>query len=170
MDSLVSYAILLLLSAITFASLFAAVLGLFPARVGHIRTTLQLTPIRAAVVGAINLTFFGLLTLGSFALGEATGIQLLALPGVLIIAVLLAVIALGLTGTAALLGERLLPSQSALRQVALGGMALSTACYAPLVGWFVLFPCLMAIALGAFILSFFVRPAPPPPDDPALDM
>lgn len=174
MENLINLAIIYLLSIPALVALLVALPALFPTRTQRAAAVAAHLPIRAAAVGVVNLGFFTLLSLGFFVLGEATGQGIFSIPGLLLLSLLLMLSAVGLGGVAPLTGQRLLPAAPPFRQTLTGALVLTLAAYAPLIGWLILFPYLLALGLGALLLGFFIRPgqpgqsnqpAPPPPSD-----
>ena len=85
---------------------------------------------------------------------------ILTLPALLITAVLAIMLSFGLLGMVSLLGERIFPEVSAVKQTAFAAAVLSCACALPVVGWFLLFPYAGCVGIGAFILGLFQRETP----------
>ena len=152
-------------SAVCLIALFVALETLFPRLVERTRHTADASPGRSFVVGLVNLLFFGSVATGFAALNEGLGANVFLLPALVILALLAAALTLGLSGMAALAGGRLLPEGHPWRRVMWGGIVLTLGSLTPFIGWFGLFPYLGITGLGAFILGWFRRSAPPEPDD-----
>ncbi|MGN6561644.1 MAG: hypothetical protein ACTHMU_03195 [Thermomicrobiales bacterium] len=123
-------------------------------------------PVRSFFVGLINIGFFGLLALALLA-PRRPGLALL---GVLLGSLVLALIGVGGTALARLLGDRLRPaSHDPLRRLLAGAVALELALLTPVVGWFLLTPIVCCVGGGAVIIALVRRqptvapPAAPPP-------
>jgi hypothetical protein len=117
-------------------------------------------PFRSALVGAVNLFFFSVLAVITFAIAqELTGddAQLIAgflrLAGFLILLGLWGFIAFGIAAMARWVGERMLPEASAVRQTLGGIVTLELASFAPLVGWFLVPLVVILVGYGAFIIA-----------------
>lgn len=167
MENLINLGIIYLLSIPPLVALLVAMPALFPTRTQRAAAVATHLPIRAALVGFVNLGFFTLLSVGFFVLGEATGQGIFAIPGLLLLSLLLMLSAVGLGGVAPLAGQRLLPTAPPFRQTLTGALALTLAVYAPLIGWLILFPYLLALGLGALLLGFFIRPVQPGQPNPS---
>ena len=117
-------------------------------------------PGRSVVVGLVNWIFFAAVVLALLALTQWTRIQLLALPALAIAAVVALAAIFGLAGVVELVGERLLAHTPGARRTGLGALVLAWACALPYAGWFALLPYVLALGLGAVILSLVsYRPA-----------
>ncbi len=145
----------LVLGSLSLVAFFLVVSALFPDRVARTRASAENTPGRSFVIGLVNLIFFGAVSLASFALNERGGGGLLAIPGLVALALLCIGVVFGLAGLAGLVGERLAPSQPAVGRTVCGVLALAWAGATPFAGWFLLLPYVSALGLGAFVLSFF---------------
>ena len=93
------------------------------------------------------------------ALSDGLGMQFFLLPALIILALLVIGLALGLAGTVYLVGKRLFPEATEWRQMLRGALILIPACLTPLIGWFIIFPYLSGLGVGAFIISWFRKPA-----------
>jgi hypothetical protein len=141
--------------------------ALFPRRLRRTRFVADSMPGRSFLAGLVNGGFFGVVILGLAVLGSSVLSPLggaAQLPALTVLTALLGVSGLGLAAVAQLIGERLRPQDSSLRQNVWGVVALSLGSTLPLVGWFVLLPYAGLLGLGAFILSFFVREQQPTAD------
>ncbi|GMR09826.1 MAG: hypothetical protein BMS9Abin28_0646 [Anaerolineae bacterium] len=141
------------LVTLTLVALFVAMGVLFPRQITDVKSTGSTMPGRSFLLGLINVLFLSVIVAALSNGGEF--LQLLAL---LIFAVLVGGLAFGLAGMAPLIGERLLPESSGIRQAAWGAAIMVVASLTPFVGWFLLFPYLSFRGLGAFILSLLTRP------------
>src|SRR3954454_3611803 len=107
--------------------------AMLPALTQRARETVAATPIRAFLVGLINLAFFGLICIVLFA---AKGIA--AVIGIVLAVAVLSLGTLGLTVVARLVAARLFPEMAdSLRGLLGGTTVLVLASSVPLVGWFV---------------------------------
>jgi hypothetical protein len=131
-----------------------ALFGEWVARTQQVITT---RPGRAFVVGLVNFLFFGLLVLVFLSLQEDTGSDLALLPGLLILAILVAGLSFGLAAFARLLGERLAAAKGPVHRALIGGGVLVLSTALPVAGWFLLLPYVVFTGLGAFVLVVLAR-------------
>lgn len=147
-------AIVAILGILVSLTAFFVVVGLlFPARIAEIYAVADSQPGRSLLIGSVNFLFFGVVGLASIAVADNSGIGLLALPGLIIGAALSIGLVFGITGMAHLVGDRLLSESSQLRRPLWGGISMTLACLLPFVGWFVLFPYVALVGLGALLIS-----------------
>jgi len=149
--------ILVPLVSLTLVALFVAMRVLFPRQIDNVMSTGSAMPGRSFLLGFVNVFFLTVIVVALSGGGE-----FLNLVAILLFAVLVVGLAFGLAGMAPLLGERLLPKSSEVRQAAWGSAVMIVASLTPFVGWFALFPYLSFRGLGALILSFFIRPGESP--------
>jgi hypothetical protein len=138
---------------VTLTAFFTVTELLFPARIERIREVADEQPGRSLLLGSVNLLFFGAIALVFIGVAEDTGMDILALPGLLIAGVLALALAFGLTAVVQLLGERTTPGGSRLRRSISGSLGLILACLTPFIGWFALLPYAAILGLGAVILA-----------------
>lgn len=125
----------------------------FTSIVGRARVTIERMPIRAFVVGLVNMLFFGLIAAALLSKG-----QTVRLLGVGVGTILLSFVALGLAAVARFVGERLRPNDpSPVRRLLAGALALELAASAPFVGWFVVPILAGVIGYGAIIIALLWR-------------
>ena len=150
----------LLLAAVllwtTGTAVLVTLVGFFPRFAVQAQTIIEQSPGRAFAVGLVNFFFLGIFTLTFFALGENVA-QIFAVPGLILVGILAAGLVMGLTGAILLLGQRLWPDRSAVMRHAYAAALLLLACLAPLVGWFLLLPLLLIVALGACVMVLVGR-------------
>jgi hypothetical protein len=117
---------------------------------------------RSFGLGLVNFLFFGTvgIVLVSVA-GDAGGIiqAILTVPALLIFGVLTILLTFGLTGIVKDLGARLFADSPAWKQITWGCIVLTFASALPLIGWFVLLPCVVFVGIGGTILGFFQKGA-----------
>ena len=152
MPEAIALLILAPLFTVTLVALFVVMGGLFPRQVAAVKSTSSSMPGRSFLLGLINIVFISVIVAALSGGGELA--QLLAL---LLFSVLIIGLAFGLSGLAPLVGERLFPETSEIRQSSWGATIMVVASLTPVVGWFLLFPYLSFRGLGAFILSLFTR-------------
>lgn len=106
---------------------------------------------RSLAIGFVNGLLIGAISLGFWALAENTGIRVLAVVGLILLAALAIGVIFGLTAMAVLISESVLPEKQGWRQLAGGGGLLVLACLTPYIGWFGLFPYVLFRGLGGFV-------------------
>lgn len=156
-DSLSVVATLLGLGVTTWA--LTLVMGfLFEKRAHRANQVVKSTPWKCLVLG-----FVLLLTVGTFSVALAAlpdpGLKLLGTMGYLW---LLSHAAIGLTGVAHLVSDRIAemdPEASRYRNFVRATGLLVTAGYLPVLGWFAFAPLMIAFSLGAGVLAVFQRGA-----------
>ena len=108
----------LIIVSLSLASLVAYLTvwrALFAERVTALQTVAAATPLRAFVVGLVNLVFFGVLVVALSAIaGRGGAAALLWLPALIAVVCLAVALGFGLSAFAQTLGERLLPTASPL--------------------------------------------------------
>lgn len=150
--------LLVTLSLLCLAAYLTVWRALFTERVTALQTIAMATPLRAFVIGLINLTFFGVLALALASIaGQGGAAALLWLPALIAIICLLVALSFGLSAFAQMLGERLLPDAGLARQSLIGALLLIAAALLPVAGWLVLFPFVACVGVGAFVMSLVRR-------------
>ncbi len=160
MTDILRLSFIIILLTIALAAYFLVIGALFTNRAAKTQRVIIAMPGRSFGVGLVNFAFFGVIALVLFSVAGSAGdfIRLiLTVPALLITAVLAIMLSFGLAGTSDLLGERIFPDQPAWKQTAWGTVILSFACALPIVGWFLLFPYVGFVGIGAFILGLFQR-------------
>jgi sorbitol-specific phosphotransferase system component IIBC len=153
--------IIILPLTISLAAYFLAVHALFPARVEKTKTILQGMPQRSFGVGLVNFSFFFIIAIILFSIADNVGNEffkgVIMLPGLIILAFIGIMLTFGLAGMTAHVGERIVPDTLPWKQTIWGTVCLSFACALPFIGWFLLFPYIGLVGIGAFILGLFQR-------------
>lgn len=134
---------------------FAVLAALFPRAVERTRKVIDDQPLRAFLVGLVNLIFLVALALGLGSLRDSLDWAFLAIVQLLVLTVLLVGVTFGLAGLVQVLGVRLAPSRGPIGRTMWGTGALALACLIPYVGWFGLLAYAMMLGMGGFILSWF---------------
>ncbi len=151
---------IVILLTIALAAYFLVIGTLFTNRAAKTQRVLTAMPGRSFGVGLVNFLFFGVIALVLFSLAENAGNfvkVILITPALLITAALVIMLSFGLTGMVNLLGEHIFSEQPAWKRTIFGTATLSFACALPVVGWFLLFPYVSFVGIGAFILGLFQR-------------
>lgn len=139
---------------ISLSFFFAVMELLFPARLARIRDVAAAQPGRSLIVGAVNMLFFTSIALTIIAAADAVGVELLALPGLIIGLLLALALLFGLSAVVQMIGDRLGADRSRLSRSLLGGLSLTLASMLPFVGWFFLLPYVAFLGIGALIITF----------------
>lgn len=160
MNEIVQITIIGLVSLASLAAFFNVLQALFPRRFELTQSLARRSPGRSFWIGLVNLTFFAILGLVFFTLGDRANSNLLRLPGVALAIFLSIGLSMGLGGTAGLVAERLLPHLNGFWKLSWGSVILALGCALPFAGWFLLLPYAGLMGFGAWIGSFFVRNLP----------
>ena len=147
---------IIILLTVALAAYFLVIGVLFVNRAAKTQRVITTMPGRSFGVGLVNFVFFGVIAVILFSVADKAG-AFGKIPALLITAALAVMLSFGLTGMANLLGERIFPEATSWRRTVLGTMILSFACTLPFVGWFLLFPYVGFVGIGAFILGLFQR-------------
>ncbi len=161
MSDIVNIFVIVLLSTASLSAYFLTAHALFPGRVAKTKTIIQNLPGRSFGIGLVNFSFFLIVALVLFSIsdkienGFVKGVVML--PGLIILAFIAIMLSLGLAGMSAHVGERIVPETPSWKQTIWGTICLSFACALPFIGWFLLFPYIGLVGIGAFILGIFQR-------------
>lgn len=153
MTDLINGIVLATVLALTLIAFFTVLEALFPAKHQAIRVVAEAQPGRSFLIGSVNFLFFGVIALAALGLAERSGLQVVALVGLLIGALLALALVMGLSASVQLLGRRLAPTGTRVQQSLAGSSMVILAALLPIIGWFVLLPYLILLGLGALIIS-----------------
>jgi hypothetical protein len=146
---------------VSLVAYFLTVHVLFPTRVGKTKVIIQSMPGRSFGVGLINFLFFFIIALILISISEQIDTEFIKgvvmLPALLLLGFILVMLTFGLAGVVSQIGEIILPQASTWKQSAWGTVCVSLACALPFAGWFLLFPYVGFMGIGAFILGIFQR-------------
>lgn len=150
-----TFAVILLsiLSLTTLVAAFIFIRGLFPLRVNMILSSLENHWKRSFWLGLVNTIFFTILIIGLGSLAENAPI--LYMPTFAIYGCFLIGLLFGLTAFIQILGSRLFPNISPVKRDIQSGSVLLLTGLLPFVGWFLLFPYVICLAVGGVILALF---------------
>lgn len=140
-------------SIFAITAFFVVVGALFQNLVQRTKQACDTLPGRSLAVGLVNVIFIAIVALGFNALGDATGLEIIKLPALLLIIIVAILIAYGLTGMAWLIGARLSPDRGWAVQLFLGSLTMVLACLTPYIGWLMLTPYLCFRGLGGTLLG-----------------
>jgi hypothetical protein len=150
--------LIILLSLLALITLLAALVfirGLFPNRVDAVRSTLEDHWKRSFWLGLVNTFFITILVLGFASVGNNTPI--FYLPAFVIYGIFQVGLLYGLSGFVQLLGDRLFPEQTPVRKDIRAGAVFLLTGLLPVIGWFLLFPYVICLSLGAVVLTLFQK-------------
>lgn len=156
-----TFAVLLLsiLSLITLIASFVFTRGLFPREVDLIQAALENHWKRSFWIGLVNTVFITILVLGLGSLGN--NFRVFYIPAFAIYAVFLIGLLFGLTAFIQLLGGRLFPERTPMQRDIRAGVVVILTGLLPAVGWFLLFPYVIFLSIGAVVLTLFPKKTPP---------
>jgi hypothetical protein len=140
---------------ISITAFFVLIETLFPTIVREGKEIAEDSMGRAFWLGLINSLFLLALTLLSFYLANSVGVQLISLPGIILAVILIIGGIVGLSVMFQLIGDRLFPDQSTFKKNSYAAGVTILACLAPYIGWFGLFPYLLLVGFGAFIIRAY---------------
>jgi hypothetical protein len=148
-----SMILLSILFLITLAASFLFIGGLFPQRVNKVRATLESQWKRSFWLGLVNTILITIVVIG---LGNlANNFPLFFIPAFAIYGAFLIGLLFGLTAFVQLLGGRLFSDHSPVgRDLRAGSVFLLTGLL-PFVGWFLLFPYVICLSIGAVVFTLF---------------
>jgi hypothetical protein len=158
MDDGLRVFVLSILSSASLAGAFLAIEALFPAVIERTRQAATDSPGQSFLLGLVNIFFLAGAGLGLSALADGVGFGLLQVPAIILLALLVIMLTLGLTGMAGLIGERLFPEASTVTRLVGGSLVAILGSLAPFIGWFGLFVYLAATGMGGFLLGWARRP------------
>ena len=138
LGELVAFLIVLIVSLIGIAGLVVLLDLLLPRLVRRASNTAAKMPIRSALVGFVNLTFFTIVSVAALAIADQAegdgAAALLRLFAAIVLLILNAFLIWDLTAVARWMGERVLPEASALRQ-SFQGLSSSSSHHLSAVHW-----------------------------------
>jgi hypothetical protein len=141
---------------VTGTAVILVFIGFFPGFASQGAAILEQSPRWALLVGLINAFFFGTITLILFALGQNAS-EVFYLPTLLFLLGLTVGVLLGLPGLTTLLSQRLWPEKQPTVRYTYAAALLVLAVLMPFIGWFVLLPSLLVMALGVCLLVLLDR-------------
>ncbi|MGB2963744.1 MAG: hypothetical protein WBB69_07130 [Anaerolineales bacterium] len=159
-----SMILLSLLSLITLAASFLFIGGLFPQRVNKVRVTLETNWKRSFWLGLVNTLLITIVVLGLGTMAE--NFPLFFIPAFAIYGAFLIGLLFGLTAFVQLLGARLFPDLAPVKRDIRSGAVFLLSSLLPVVGWFLLFPYVISLSVGAVVITLFQKEkAPKLPED-----
>lgn len=146
----------LLFAVLSLAALVASLIlmrGLFPVRVDRVRQTLENNWKRSFWIGLLNTVLITVFVLGLGALSE--GAPIFYIPTFGLYGAFLVGLLYGLAAFIGLLGDRLFPDRPPVKKDIHAGAVFLLASLLPFVGWFLLFPYGISLAVGAVVITIF---------------
>ncbi len=146
----------ILISISGLISLVASIIfirALFPDRVEMIQTTLEDNWKRSFWLGLVNTVLVTIFVIGLASLGG--GGPILYFPAFAIYAVFLIALLYGLSAFVQILGDRLFPDMSPVKRDVKAGSVFILTSLLPFVGWFLLFPYVISLSIGAVVITVF---------------
>ncbi len=150
---ILGFALFILISGVSLAAFFVLLGMFFQERIDRIQFLVQHRARRSFWVGLVNLFFFGSLTLGFWAIAANTS-PIFIVPAFPLSVFLGVGVVFGLAGVVAMVGAKVFPDKNPYLRTAYAAGFVYLACLAPVIGWVLLSFTLVAIGLGAFMLSF----------------
>lgn len=145
--------LLSIMSLITLGASFIFIRALFPVRVDKVRVTLETHWKRSFWLGLVNTILITVLVVGLGSL--ANGSPILYIPTFAMYGALLIGLLFGLSAFNLLLGERLFPDHNPVKRDVRAGAVLLLTSLLPFVGWFLLFPYVISLSVGAVVITLF---------------
>jgi hypothetical protein len=153
-----------ILALISLVALFLVVTVLFPGLVTRCGEALEINNKRAFWLGFVNTLVVAIL-LTVFAMLAESVAELFFLPAILILVFYIPSAIFGLISIGRIIGERLFSQHDSLRQQSYGSAVMILACLFPFLGWYVLFPFLLSLGFGAFLVAVFQKKGLPEPTE-----
>jgi hypothetical protein len=158
----INYAVFVVLAALFLAPWPVVVTGLTSHRVARAELAFSRYRWRTLALGAVNGLFLTGIALLLFAASEALGGGAVALIAWGFTGLVLVIALIGATGLIRQMAGRLFPDAGAPGAILRTSLAVWVACAFPFAGW-LLFFIILTWGLGAFVLSWILRPGASPP-------
>jgi hypothetical protein len=142
-----------ILSLIALVASLILIRGLAPARVEKISQTLENSWKRSFWIGLLNTILITIFVIGLGALGQSN--QVFLLPTFAVYGAFLIGLLFGLSAFIGTLGERLFPELHPVKRDIRAGAIFILGSLLPVVGWFLLFPYGLSLAVGAVVITIF---------------
>ena len=146
------YTILLsILALITLVASLIFIRGLFPVRVSKVQVTLEDNWKRSFWLGLLNTILITIFVFGFGSLGN--GSPLFYLPAFAMYGAFLIGLLFGFSAFVQILGERLFPDLDPVKRDVKAGSVFLLTSLLPFVGWFLLFPYVISLSVGAVVIT-----------------
>lgn len=142
-----------ILSLVALVASLILIRGLFPTRVDLVRQTLENHWKRSFWIGLLNTVLITIFVFGLASLSE--GAPIFYIPAFGIYGAFLVGLLFGLGAFINFLGDRLFVEQPPVRKDIRAGAITLLAWILPGVGWFLLFPYVISLAVGAVVITLF---------------
>jgi len=142
-----------ILALITLVASFIFVRGLFPVRVNKIRATMENQWKRSFWLGLVNTVLITIFVVGFGSLGD--GSPIFYIPAFAMYGAFLIGLLYGLSAFVQILGERLFPELNPVKRDIKAGAVFLLTSLLPFVGWFLLFPYVLSLSVGAVVITLF---------------
>ena len=149
---------IIVLSALSLTTLVAALIfirGLFPFRVEKVQATLESNWKRSFWIGLANTILISIFVFGLGSLGNNS--PFFYLPAFAIYGAFLIGLLFGLAALIQVLGNNLFSDFTSVKKDVRAGAVFVLACLLPFVGWFLLFPYAISLAVGSVVITIFQR-------------
>ncbi len=141
------------LALITLTASLIFIRGLFPVRVSQVQTTLENNWKRSFWLGLVNTILITIFVFGFGSLGN--GSPLFYFPAFAMYGAFLIGLLFGLSAFVQILGERLFPDLNPVKRDVKAGSVFLLTSLLPFVGWFLLFPYVISLSVGAVVITLF---------------
>lgn len=145
--------LLSILALITLVASFIFFRGLFPVRVSKIQFTLENHWNRSFWLGLMNTILISIFVIGFGSLGN--GSPIFYIPAMAIYGAFLIGLLFGLAAFVQILGERLFPDLYPVKRDVKAGAVFLLTSLLPFVGWFLIFPYVISLSVGAVVITLF---------------
>lgn len=142
-----------ILALITLVASFIFIRGLFPVRVSKIQENLEQSWKRSFWLGLMNTILISIFVFGFGSLGN--GSPIFYIPAMAMYGAFLIGLLFGLSAFVQILGERLFPNLNPVRRDVKAGSIFLLTSLLPFVGWFLLFPYVISLSVGAVVITIF---------------
>ena len=139
--------------AISLVAFFTVVNVVFSTLVTKMEEKSDESPGRSFFLGLLNTAFIAVLSLALWSIAENSGIGILAVPSLILLALFAIGVIFGGTALVRTIGKRLYPDREERTQMLRGGLITLLACTVPYIGWFILLPYLLLRGFGAFLMT-----------------
>ena len=150
--------LIFLLALVTLIAALIFIRGLFPLRVEKVQSALEDQWRRSFWLGLVNTVFISIFVFGLGSLSENAPI--LYVPTFAVYGIFLIGLLFGLSAFIQILGSRLFPDALPVKRDIKSGSILLLTSLLPFVGWFLLFPYVICLAVGGVVLALFQNRRP----------
>jgi len=150
---------LIIVGALALTSLVAVFLVvdvLFPSIIQHVQTAMDTKNKRAFWLGFVNTLVVAILVTVFALLAERIG-EAFYLMAILFLVFYIPSALFGLISIGKMIGGRLFPEHTPIRRQIYGSVVMILACLFPFLGWYVLFPFLLSLGFGGFLIAIFQK-------------